>query len=79
MPEHQAVGLEAKSPFELRVNLGDDVPEQSVREALATGDLPGVSMVIVDGVPLIGRSRNTAPAGRMAEVVTGPAVGAGGH
>jgi enamidase len=48
-------------------------------EALATGDIPGVSMVIVDGVPLIGRSRNTAPAGRMAEVVTGPAVGAGGH
>ena len=39
MPEHQAVGLEAKSPFELRVNLGDDVPEQSVREALATGDM----------------------------------------
>ena len=48
-------------------------------EALATGDIPGVSMVIVDGVPLIGRSRNTAPAGRMAEVVTGPAAGAGGH
>ena len=48
-------------------------------EALATGDIPGVSMVLVDGVPLIGRSRNTAPAGRMAEVVTGPAVGAGGH
>ncbi len=48
-------------------------------EALATGDLPGVSMVIVDGVPLIGRSRNTAPAGRIAEVVTGPPVRAGGH
>ena len=39
MPERQAVGLEAKSPFELRVNLGDDVPEQTVREALATGDM----------------------------------------
>jgi len=48
-------------------------------EALANGDIPGVSMVIIDGVPLIGRSRNTAPAGRMAEVVTGPAVGGGGH
>jgi enamidase len=48
-------------------------------EALANGDLPGVSMVLVDGVPLIGRSRNTPPAGRMAEVVKGVAVGGGGH
>jgi enamidase len=47
--------------------------------ALANGDIPGVSMVLVDGVPLIGRSRNTAPATRMAEVVKGPAVGGGGH
>jgi enamidase len=51
--------------------------------ALANGDLPGVSMVLVDGVPVIGRSRNTPPAGRMAEVVKahGPsgAVGGGGH
>src|SRR4026209_2042174 len=39
MPEHQTVGLEAKSPFELRVHLGDDVPEQTVREALASGDM----------------------------------------
>ena len=39
----------------------------------------GACTVLVDGVPLIGRSRNTAPAGRMAEVVSGPAVGAGGH
>jgi pyruvate formate lyase activating enzyme len=33
------VSLEAKSPYELRVNLGKDVPEQTVREALASGDL----------------------------------------
>jgi len=31
--------LEAKSPFELRVNLGRDVPESDVRTALATGDM----------------------------------------
>ena len=48
-------------------------------EALANGDIPGVSMVLVDGTPLIGRSRNTAPATRMAEVVKGIAVGGGGH
>ena len=42
MPEEQAasrVSLEAKSPFELRVNLGEDVPETDVRTALSTGDM----------------------------------------
>jgi pyruvate formate lyase activating enzyme len=34
-----ATPLEAKSPFELRVNLGKDVPEANVRTALATGDM----------------------------------------
>jgi pyruvate formate lyase activating enzyme len=31
--------LEAKSPYELRVNLGRGVPETDVRSALATGDM----------------------------------------
>ena len=31
--------LEASSPFELRVDLGKDVPETDVRTALATGDM----------------------------------------
>jgi pyruvate formate lyase activating enzyme len=31
--------LQAKSPFELRVNLGRGVPESDVRTALATGDM----------------------------------------
>jgi pyruvate formate lyase activating enzyme len=31
--------LEAKSPFELRVNLGKNVPESDVRSALAAGDM----------------------------------------
>jgi pyruvate formate lyase activating enzyme len=31
--------LEAKSPFELRINLGRGVPESDVRTALATGDM----------------------------------------
>ena len=42
MPEKTAVEqtpIEAKSPFELRVNLGKDVPETDVRTALATGDM----------------------------------------
>lgn len=32
-------GLEAKSPFEMRVNLGADVPETDVRSALADGHM----------------------------------------
>jgi pyruvate formate lyase activating enzyme len=42
MPENQTVQpppLEAKSPFELRVNLGQDVPEARFRAALASGDV----------------------------------------
>ena len=31
--------LHAKNPFELRVNLGRDIPETDVRTALATGDM----------------------------------------
>jgi len=31
--------LEAKSPYELRVNLGKDVPESDVRTALSTGEM----------------------------------------
>lgn len=48
-------------------------------QALSNGDIPGVSMVLIDGLPVIGRSRNTPPAGRMAEVVKGAAVSGGGH
>jgi pyruvate formate lyase activating enzyme len=33
------VSLEAKSPFELRVHLGEGVPETDVRSALASGDM----------------------------------------
>ena len=39
MAEAPAVPLAAKSPYELRVHLGDGVPEQTVREALASGDM----------------------------------------
>lgn len=39
MQPPQPVRLEAKSPFELRVNLGRDVPESDVRTALATGEM----------------------------------------
>ena len=47
--------------------------------ALSAGDLPGISMVLIDGRITIGRSRNTPPAGRAAEVVKGAGPGATGH
>ena len=39
MSEKRPLKLEAKSPFELRVNLGGDMPESDVRTALATGEM----------------------------------------
>ena len=40
-------------------------------ESVRLGDLPGVGMVVIDGLVRIGRSRNTPPAERVAEVVAG--------
>jgi len=48
-------------------------------EALRIGDLFGVSMILIDGQIKIGRSRNTPPATRAAEVVKGQGPVAGGH
>jgi pyruvate formate lyase activating enzyme len=39
MSEMTMPTLEATSPFELRVHLGEGVPEQTVREALQSGDM----------------------------------------
>lgn len=47
--------------------------------ALAAGDLPGVSMVLIDGKVVIGRSRNTPPAARAAGLVKGAGPAAAGH
>jgi enamidase len=47
--------------------------------ALAAGDLPGISLVLIDGRIVIGRSRNTPPAARAAEVVKGSGPASGGH
>ncbi len=60
-----------------------DAPTGSVGtdalSALAAGDLPGISMVLIDGKVTIGRSRNTPPAARAAEVVKGHGAAVGGH
>ena len=47
-------------------------------DAIARGDIPGISCVIIDGQVRVGRSRNTALAKRLA-TFSGVSVGAGGH
>jgi enamidase len=47
--------------------------------ALSAGDLPGISMVLIDGAITIGRSRNTPPAARAATVVKGHGPAGAGH
>jgi len=39
LEQAQQTPLEARSPYELRVNLGRDVPESDVRMALSTGEM----------------------------------------
>jgi enamidase len=46
--------------------------------AIARGDIPGISAVIIDGVVRVGRSRNTPLAGRLAEI-RGAALPGAGH
>ena len=41
---------------------------KTLLESVRMGDLPGVSMVIIDGVVRCGRSRNTPPATTLAEL-----------
>jgi enamidase len=42
---------------------------KTLLESVRMGDLPGVSMVIIDGAVRCGRSRNTPPATALAELV----------
>jgi enamidase len=60
-----------------------DAPTGSIASdalgALTAGDLPGISMVLIDGRITVGRSRNTPPAARAAEVVKGHGPAGAGH
>lgn len=46
-------------------------PAGSLLDSVRLGDLPGVGMVIIDGLVRSGRSRNTPPATRIPDVVAG--------
>jgi len=59
-----------------------DAPAASAADdafgAIARGDIPGISCVIIDGEVRVGRSRNTPLAKRLA-AIAGAAHGGGGH
>jgi enamidase len=42
---------------------------KTLLDSMALGDLPGIGMVVIDGMVRCGRSRNTPPAERIPEVV----------
>ncbi len=44
-------------------------PADSLLKSVQLGDLPGVGMVVIDGIVRAGRSRNTPPATRVPEIV----------
>ena len=50
---------------------------RSLLHSIQLGDLPGIGMVMIDGIVRCGRSRNTPPAQAVPVVVVG--VGASGH
>ena len=44
-------------------------PGKTILESVRLGDLPGISMTIIDGIVRTQRSRNTPPATKIAEIV----------
>jgi enamidase len=48
-------------------------PGKTILESVQLGNLPGVGMTVIDGVPRSGRSRNTPPAKQVPEVTLGTA------
>jgi enamidase len=46
-------------------------PGKNILESIQLGDLPGVGMTIIDGIVRTQRSRNTPPATRVPEFVSG--------
>ena len=51
---------------------------KNLLDSIQLGDLPGIGMVVIDGVVRCQRSRNTPPAEKVPELVQSTAPGAGG-
>lgn len=43
--------------------------KRDLLDSVRLGDLPGIGAVVIDGVPRIGRSRNTPPADKVPETL----------
>jgi enamidase len=46
-------------------------PGKDLLDSVSLGNLPGIGMTVIDGKVTSQRSRNTPPAGRIPEIVTG--------
>jgi enamidase len=46
-------------------------PGKNILESIQLGDLPGIGMTIIDGIVRTQRSRNTPPATKVPEIVSG--------
>jgi len=65
-----AVGMAADPRL---MDRAQHAPGAGLLESVAQGNLPGVGMVLIDGTIACRRSRNTPPATRIPQVVTGEA------
>jgi enamidase len=53
---------------------------KNLLDSIQLGDLPGIGMVVIDGVVKCQRSRNTPPAEKVPEILkSAPVIGVGGH
>lgn len=64
------VGRDADFVF---LDQAQHAPGSTLFESIQRGDLPGVGMVVIDGLVRCGRSRNTPPASRIPSVSSGTA------
>jgi len=53
------------------MDMAQHSPGRNILHSIQLGDLPGVGMTIIDGIIRTQRSRNTPPAGRIPEIVSG--------
>jgi enamidase len=53
------------------LDMAQHAPGRTMLGSVHQGNLPGVGMTVIDGIVRTTRSRNTPPAARVPEIVTG--------
>jgi hypothetical protein len=61
--------FEAAGARVLRADFDDPARLVGLLDSVQKGDLPGIGMVIIDGIVRCGRSRNTPPPTRLPELM----------